>query len=334
MATDDARGIALDSGAYFFLVDDQVASRDVRGNNLQRQVARDISYAHSAETRSGQAVIRIMENATGRLRMIRRAAGYQEDITQGRNFWDVMVQRYGLSFDVTRGDVAQIPATGPLVVVANHPFGILDGLMMGYLLNCVRGGDFRILAHRVFQNAEDLDRIILPISFDETKEAVASNLQTRHEALAYLKGGGAVGVFPGGTVSTSARPFSAPMDPIWRNFTAKMISKSGATVIPLYYEGANSRLFQVASRIHPTLRMGLLIKEFRRRVDASVRIAIGEPILASEMASLQSNQKALMDFLRSRTYALSPNRADSFPYGFEFEEKHKRADTNGGRNIR
>lgn len=297
-----------------------------------RQVARDISYAHSAQSRSGRAVIRVVENATGRLRLIRRAAGYQNEVSSGRDFWEVMVARYGLSLDVIGGALGNIPSEGLLVVVANHPYGILDGLMLGHILSTRRNGNFRILAHRVFRKAEDLDRIILPISFDETRDAMALNMETRKEALRYLGAGGAIGVFPGGTVSTSARPFSKPMDPGWRTFTAKMIAKSGATVVPVWFEGENSRLFQLASHFHATLRMALLIKEFRRRTDEPVRVVVGCPIPPGEIEARARDPKAMMDFLRRRTYALSPTPLDP-AYGFEFEAKHRRAEANGGRDI-
>lgn len=181
---------------------------------MNRQVARDISYAFSAETRGGRAVIRMVENATGRLRLIRRAAGYQDDLACGNDFWEVMVRRYGLSLDVVGGALNNLPAAGPLVMVANHPYGILDGLMLGHILSQVRQGDFRILANDVFSNANDLERVVLPISFDDSRAAVSANLATRKAALSYLEKGGAIGVFPGGTVSTSAKPFSRPLDPV------------------------------------------------------------------------------------------------------------------------
>ena len=277
-------------------------------------------------------MIRVLENATGRLRLIRRAAGYQDEVAGGADFWAVMVDRYGLSLDVIGGALENIPAEGPLVVVANHPYGILDGLMLGNIMSVRRNGDFRILAHKVFRKAEDLDRVILPISFDETKKALAQNVATRKEALRYLAGGGAIGVFPGGTVSTSARPFSKPMDPGWRTFTAKMIAKSGATVVPVWFEGANSRLFQVASHLHCTLRMALLIKEFKRRTDEPVQVVVGTPIPAGEIDARARDPKAMMDFLRRRTYALSPTPLEP-DYGFEFEAKHRRTECNGGRDI-
>ena len=127
----------------------------------KREATRDISYAWSAQTRGGRAMIRLMENSTGRLRLIKRAAGYERDVAQGADFWQVMVQRYGLSLEVARGSLEDIPREGPLVLIANHPYGILDGLMMGYILSALRG-DFRILANNVFKKAEELNRIVLP----------------------------------------------------------------------------------------------------------------------------------------------------------------------------
>ena len=296
-----------------------------------RQVARDISYAFSAETRSGRAVIRTLENATGRLQLIRRAEGYQDEVAQGADFWSVMVRRYGLSLNVAGGELENIPSEGPLVIVANHPYGILDGLILGHILS-ERRGDFRILANRVFQKAEELDRVVLPISFDNTRDALATNLQTRKNALRYLGHGGAIGVFPGGTVSTSRKPFSQALDPGWRSFTAKMIAKSDAVVVPIFFDGSNSRVFQVASHMHYTLRMALLINEFKRRVDEPVDVVIGERISTQELDAYRKDPKAMMDFLRAKTYALSPSPLNVRQHGFEFEAKHRRNE-NGGRHI-
>ncbi|MCT4608111.1 MAG: lysophospholipid acyltransferase family protein [Pelagimonas sp.] len=290
--------------------------------SARREVARDISYAYSAQTKGGRAMIRLMENATGRLGLIKRADGYADEVAQGRDFWQVMVERYGLGLEVVGGSLDNLPKEGPLVVIANHPYGILDGLMLGHILSVVRG-DFRILAHKVFRKAQELDDVILPISFDETKEAVQQNIQTRKESLRYLGDGGCIGIFPGGTVATAEKPFGKPMDPGWRTFTAKMIAKSNATVVPIYFDGHTSRLFQLASHLHYTLRMGLLIKEFKKRVDTPVRVAIGDPITRAEIDAYARDPRAMMDFLRKSTYELSPTPLKSLDYGFEFEERHK-----------
>ncbi len=291
-------------------------------NRAGRHIARDISYSHSAETKGGRALIRAMENATGRLKLIRRARGYEDEVAQGRDFWEVMASRYGLSLDVVVGSLSNIPSDGPLIVIANHPYGILDGLMLGRILSEVRG-DFRILANSVFRRAEDLNRYVLPVSFDQTKEAVQLNLNTRKTALDYLSTGGAVGIFPGGTVSTAVKPFGYPMDPGWRSFTAKMVSKSGATVVPIYFDGHNSRLFQIASHLHSTLRMALLIKEFKARTDEPVRMAIGQPLANSELTARAKDPRAMMEYLRSETYKLSPEPLNTLDHGYEFEDKHR-----------
>lgn len=284
--------------------------------------AREISYSVAAKSLGGRTVIRMVENSTGRLGLIRRASGYHDEVTEAPDFWEVMARRYGLALDVVAGDIGAIPATGPLVLVANHPYGILDGLMLGWLLSQVRGGDFRILAHSVFRKAGELEDVILPISFDGTREATVTNLETRRRALDYLGTGGAIGVFPGGTVSTSARPFSQPLDPAWRTFTAKLIARSGATVVPVFFEGANSRLFQVASHLHSTLRVALLVREFRRRTDTPVRVAIGAPILPDDLAPYHRDPRAMMTHLRERTYALSGQTVPN-ELGFEFEDFYR-----------
>lgn len=298
-----------------------------------RQIARDITYATSAKGRPGRTVIKVLENTTGRLRLIRKAKGYQDEVAGGADFFGVMRERYGLSLDVIRGSLENIPEKGPIIVVANHPYGILDGLMLGHILSMRRGGDFKILANHVFRRAPDLERVILPISFDETKEALKENIKTRAKALDYLGEGGAVAVFPGGTVSTAPGLRKPALDPQWRNFTAKMIAKSDATVIPIFFEGRNSRLFQLASRLHTTLRLGLLIREFKARVNTPVRVAIGAPISGDVLDQFRTDPTAAMDFLRKATYDLSPSPIDSDQLGYEFEDRYKER-RDGNRDIR
>ncbi|MEE3101525.1 MAG: lysophospholipid acyltransferase family protein [Pseudomonadota bacterium] len=250
---------------------------------------------------------------------MRRARGYELEVAAGADFWEVIARRYGLTLDLPGPGLAHIPAAGPLVLVANHPYGILDGLMMGRALSA-RRQDFRIVAHQVFRKSAEIDRFILPISFDGTREAQRLNIETRREAMAHLARGGAVGIFPGGTVSTARQPFGRPMDPAWRTFTAKMVARSDAAVVPMFFEGANSRAFQLASHLHATLRLALLIAEFRRRIGAPVPAVIGAPLPPAEIDARRRDARALMDYLRAATYALSPQPLDDIAYGYEFEE--------------
>ncbi len=287
-----------------------------------KQSTQEISYAYSAQTSSGRALIKILENVTGRASLIKKAQNYELEVASGESFWEVMFQRYGLSLEILDGAFSCIPRDGPLIIIANHPFGILDGLILGYILSKSRK-NFKILAHTVFRKSAELDDVILPISFDETKESTKINIETRVSALNFLNSGGAVGIFPGGTVSTSLTPFGVPMDPSWRSFTAKMITKSEAQVVPIFFEGHNSRAFQLASHIHFNLRMGLLIKEFKSKTGNPVKICIGKPLSHCEIKSRSGNPRILMDFLREETYKLSQNPLKNFDYGFEFESRYK-----------
>lgn len=283
---------------------------------MKRSIARDITYANMARTRRGRILIRGLETISGRHALLRRAKGYDEAVRRGAVFWEEMALRYGLIPDIVRGSLDLIPRKGPVVVVANHPYGILDGLVLSLLLSRARPDGFKVIANDVFLRAPDLANVVLPVSFDATREAQAINLKMRRDALAYLAGGGIIGVFPGGTVSTPRKPFGDAKDPVWRNFSAKLIRQSGATVVPVHFEGANSRLFQLASHLHATLRVGLLVREFKSRTDGPVRLSIGSPIPAPEIAALGGTQADLMEWLRAKTYAAGGEDAG---LGFDFD---------------
>jgi len=232
------------------------------------------------------------------------------------------MEGYGVTVDIMQGDLGDIPVDQPFVVVANHPYGILDGLVMGSVL-AQSGANFKIIANDIFNKAQEISDKILPISFKNTREAISLNLRTRKNALTHLSHGGAIGIFPGGTVSTSSKLFSQPVDPEWRSFTAKMIFKSNALVVPIFFDGNTSRIFQLASHLHPTIRAGLLLREFKLRLDKPVRIVIGKPIPRCRIDLFKNDARKIMDFLRLETYKLSPNKNQTYEYGHEFEHKHR-----------
>ena len=128
-------------------------------------------------------------------------------------------------------------------------------------------------------------------------EGNLQNINTRNEAIRFLKGGGIVGIFPGGSGNFS-EAFSRPLDPFWKRFTSKLILKSDATVVPIFFGGCNSRLFQIASHISYNLRMALLIREFGRKVDRKVDVAIGKKIGSKYLQSYSKDLDGMMEYLR------------------------------------
>jgi len=289
---------------------------------MYKKVNHDVSYAHSAQSKLGRAVIRCLENATGRSALLSRSPNLRTNVHSIQNFWNLIMESYGVTIDVMQGELGYIPVDQPFIVVANHPYGILDGLVMGSVL-AQSGANFKIIANDIFNKAQEISDKIFPISFKNTREAISLNLRTRKNALTHLSHGGAIGIFPGGTVSTSSKLFSQPADPEWRSFTAKMIFKSNALVVPIFFDGNTSRIFQLASHLHPTLRAGLLLREFKLRLDKPVRIVIGKPIPRCRIDLFKNDTRKIMDFLRLETYKLSPNKNQAYGYGYEFEHKHR-----------
>lgn len=289
---------------------------------MYKKVNYDVSYAHSAQSKLGRAIIRCLENATGRSALLSRSPNLRTNVHSTQNLWHSIMEGYGVTIDIMQGELGDIPVDQPFIVVANHPYGILDGLVMGSVL-AQSGANFKIIANDIFNKAREISDKILPISFKNTREAISLNLRTRKNAITHLSHGGAIGIFPGGTVSTSSKLFSQPADPSWRSFTAKMIFKSNALVVPIFFDGNTSRIFQLASHLHPNIRAGLLLREFKLRLDKPVRIVIGKPIPRCRIDLFKNDSRKIMDFLRLETYKLSPNKNQTFEYGYEFEHKHR-----------
>src|SRR5262249_31743719 len=158
-----------------------------------------------------------------------------------------------LDLRLSRPPSDAIPVRGPLMVIANHPFGVVDGIILCSLVAQVRD-DYQIMTHRVLHQAPEVRPRILPVDFSGKEAATPNNLRSRRLARALLSGGGALLVFPGGGVAAAPKTFGQAVDRPWGTLAAKLALATGAAVLPVYFHGQNSRWFQAASNIHQTLR--------------------------------------------------------------------------------
>lgn len=265
------------------------------------------SYASPEDPLFRRMIIRLIEVMTGQPRLKKMYLENQAHPVPGETFWDAAVRHLRLRVDFNRESLSEIPKTGPAVIVANHPFGVLDGIMICWLVAQVRD-DFKVLTNALLYRAEEIRPYLLPIDFEETEAALKTNLQSRAESKKHLDQGGVLVIFPGGTVSTTKGPFDKRAeDPEWKTFTARMIVQGKAPVVPVFFEGQNSRLFQIASHVSMTLRLSLLFKEVHDRIGKRLGFRIGQRIPYESLAAIK-DRKELMDFLRSQTYALGRER--------------------------
>jgi putative hemolysin len=266
------------------------------------------SYAEPDDPPLKRMVIRAVERMTGQPYLKHLYETNRKAPPAGESFWDSCVRYLELKIVFNEEALPAVPRTGPLVIVANHPFGVLDGIAISYLATKFRD-DFRVLTNSVLYRAEELRPYLIPIDFSETKEALVANIKSRAEARSYLKAGGCVIVFPAGGAATTPKPWSRKaVDFEWGPFTAGLIAQTKSPVLPVYVAGQNSRLFQLASHVSMTLRLSLFFKEVYDSIGGDIRLRIGEVIPFSEMQKL--DRKEFMKYLRSETYAMAPLTPD------------------------
>jgi putative hemolysin len=263
------------------------------------------SYADPSTPRFKRHVIRLIERATGQPKLKRIYFENQRYPRPGESFWQATVRHLALDIEYSRDILATMPKFGPVVVVANHPYGVLDGLVIGWLVEKVRS-DFLILTNAVLMRAPEIRDFVLPVDFAETEEARQTNLRSRTRARQHLAQGGCVVVFPAGAVSTAPdrlgrRP---AVDAPWGSFAPQLIQRARATVVPIWFSGQNSRLFQIASHLSVTLRLSLIFHEVKNRIGTTLPVAIGDPIPFSAIAHIRDRQQ-LAGRLRQTTYALA-----------------------------
>ncbi len=268
----------------------------------------EFSYASEEDSAFRRMVIQVVERLSGQPHLKRLYLEHQNAPPPRESFWNAAISKLELQVEFNREALSEIPKQGACIIVANHPFGVLDGIVACWLVSQIRD-DFKILTNALLNRAEEIKPYLLPIDFEETKAAVETNLKSRAESKALLEKGGVLIIFPGGTVSTTPTVLARKAkDPEWKNFTASMIQRGKAPVVPIFFAGQNSRLFQVASHLSMTLRLSLLFKEVHDRIGGALQFRIGQRIPYEELALIKDRTK-LMEFLREKTYALDTDEA-------------------------
>ena len=218
----------------------------------------------------------------------------------------------GISFAPDVEDLARIPARGPLVVVANHPFGAVEGLALLSLLQRVRP-DVRVMANSLLERLPQLQKNLIAVDPFGRADSPRRNLQPLRESLRWVREGGALILFPAGEVSHLNLRQRAVTDPPWTPDLARIVRRTGAAVLPVFFPGANGLLFQTLGLIHPRLRTALLPHEMLNKRDRELAVRIGSPIPFRKLEGMDDGQ--MVDYLRLRTYLLARRQGPSAPAG-------------------
>jgi putative hemolysin len=211
---------------------------------------------------------------------------------------------------VSERDLGLIPKQGPVVAVANHPFGLIEGALLGSILLSVRP-DVKIMANHLLASMPETAEMCIFVDPYGGESASRANRKGLKDAIAWLKQGGLLAVFPAGEVSHLNLKERTVTDPEWNHNVARLIRITGATVLPMYFLGANSALFQLLGLMHPRVRTALLPHEFFNKNNRSMEVRIGSPIAPAKIRAYQDDV-ALIRYLRRRTYLLQ-NREASKP---------------------
>ena len=223
------------------------------------------------------------------------------DADPRQDFLERLLDVMNIETAVTDADLARIPRTGPVVVVANHPFGGIEGIVLAALLRAVRP-DVKLMANFLLKAIPDLhDAMIFVDPFDRDVSAKV-NLRPIKECVRWLRQGGALGVFPAGAVSHMDLRRGGVTDPEWSPTIARLIQMTEAPVLPVFFRGTNSLLFQILGMVHPRLRTGMLPRELVNKRNRTLEVRIGHVVPHKRLAGL--DDRALMDYLRDRTYHL------------------------------
>ena len=204
---------------------------------------------------------------------------------------------------VAATDQVRIPASGAVLVVANHPYGVLDGAILTVLLTRVRS-DVKVLTNSLLGDIPELRKHCIFVDPFHTDRSIDLNRRALREALAWLQKGGMLAMFPAGEVSHWQMPTAQIADPEWNETAVRLLRRTQAAALPVYFCGHNSVGFQLMGMLHPKLRTAFLLQEFLRQKDKTVEVRVGSAIPPDSLTAIGNDREAV-EYLRWRTYLLA-----------------------------
>ena len=265
---------------------------------------RRLSYASTFTNPTQRVTIQTIEHLTGKLRLLRKIRRFETmGVPHGQAFWKQALDVMGIELKTPQEQIDRIPKDGPLIITSNHPHGLVDGMVLAELVGRVRT-DYKILTRSLLTGITEIDQFMIPVPFPHEEDALEKNLVMRKDAMNHLKGGGVVILFPSGVVGASKTAFGAVVEEQWNPFTAKMIQRSQAKVLPVYFPGGNSRWYQVANQISPTLRQSLLLFEVVKALNKPQTPVVGQLIDRPEIKDWADNPRGFVSWLRDETLKL------------------------------
>ena len=265
---------------------------------------RRLSYAGTFKNPVKANTIRALEWLTAKVTLLRLIRDFERTgAPVGAPFWPKAIRQMGITIETPPEEIALIPKTGPLVVVSNHPSGLVDGMVLAELVTRVRS-DFKILTRSLLTGIPEVEQFMIPVPFPHEDNARELGLQMRDETMKHLKAGGVIILFPAGKVAMSEGWWGPAVEAEWNVFTHKIVRSSGATILPVFFPGQNSRAFLIANKISDTIRQGLLLHEIKRCLFKPTRPVIGAPIPAEELKKWEGNPRGFLAWLREHTLSL------------------------------
>lgn len=222
--------------------------------------------------------------------------------TEGKDFFDKFLHELNLKYIVFEEDLAKIPKTGPFIVVANHPLGALDGVLMTKILMEIRP-DFKVMGNFLLAKIKPMEPFVISVNPFENKKELHNSANGMRETLKHLENGGCLGIFPAGEVSNRNNEYGEILDRPWGKTALKIIKKAKVPVVPMYFHAKNSALFYRVSKIHPSLQTLLLPAEMMNEREKPIRIRIGKPIPVKSI-EYQESIPELGEFLQRKVYLM------------------------------